>query len=105
MNTKHPFEESLREQVPLAPFTTLGIGGPARFFAEATSAQSLAGGVRFARAGALRPGVRERDAADVIHALMSPEVFQLLVGDRGWQPQRYERWLSQTLVDQLLPRS
>ena len=58
-----------------------------------------------ARAGALRPGVRERDAADVIHALMSPEVFQLLVGDRGWQPQRYERWLSQTLVDQLLPRS
>jgi UDP-N-acetylmuramate dehydrogenase len=53
MNTKHPFEESLREQVPLAPFTTLGIGGPARFFAEATSAQSLADGVRFARERAL----------------------------------------------------
>jgi AcrR family transcriptional regulator len=58
-----------------------------------------------ARRGALRPGVRERDAADVIHALMSPEVFQLLVGDRGWSPRRYEQWLSETLVDQLLPRT
>lgn len=27
----------LRENVPLAPLTTLGIGGPARFFAEATT--------------------------------------------------------------------
>jgi len=32
-----------------------------------------------ARAGALRPGLRERDAADIIHALMSPEVYRLLV--------------------------
>jgi len=27
-----------------------------------------------ARAGALRPGLRERDAADIVHALASPEV-------------------------------
>jgi AcrR family transcriptional regulator len=57
-----------------------------------------------ARARALRPDLRERDAADIIHALMSPEVYQLLVADRGWRPQRYERWLTQTLIDQLLPR-
>ncbi|QRP47842.1 TetR/AcrR family transcriptional regulator [Amycolatopsis sp. FDAARGOS 1241] len=57
-----------------------------------------------ARAGALRPGLREKDAADVIHALMSPEVFSLLVGDRRWSPQRYETWLAHTLTDQLLPR-
>lgn len=57
-----------------------------------------------ARGGALRRGIRERDAADVIHAVMSPEVFQLLVGDRGWRPERYEKWLAQTLVDQLLPK-
>jgi len=57
-----------------------------------------------ARAGTLRPGLREREAADVIHALMSPEVYHLLVGDRGWKPQRYERWLAQILMDQLLPR-
>lgn len=56
-----------------------------------------------ARAGALRPKLRERDAADVIHALMSPEVYRLLVGDRGWPPERYERWLRDILIGQLLP--
>ena len=57
-----------------------------------------------ARAGALRPKLRERDAADIIHALMSPEVYGLLVVDRGWPPERYETWLTETLVDQLLAR-
>jgi AcrR family transcriptional regulator len=56
-----------------------------------------------ARAGALRPGLRERDAADIAYTLMSPEVYRLLVLDRGWSPQRYERWLTQTLVECLLP--
>jgi AcrR family transcriptional regulator len=55
-----------------------------------------------ARAGALRPELRERDAADVIHALMSPEVYGLLVIDRGWPSERYERWLTGILIDQLL---
>ena len=55
-----------------------------------------------ARAGALRPNLRERDAGDIIHALMSPEVYRLLVVDRGWPPERYEKWLTETLVDQLL---
>ena len=54
-----------------------------------------------ARAGALKPGLREREAADLIHALMSPEVYRLLVGDRGWTPERYERWLATTLTHQL----
>ena len=56
-----------------------------------------------ARAGALRPELRERDAADVIHALMSPEVYRLLVLDRSWKPERYERWLAAIVTDQLLP--
>ena len=56
-----------------------------------------------ARAGALRPGLRERDAADVIHALLSPELYRLLVVDRGWKLDRYERWLVTTLTEQLLP--
>ena len=55
-----------------------------------------------ARAGALRPGVRQRDAADLIHALMSPELYRLLVIDRGWSPERYEQWLATTLVGQLV---
>ncbi len=55
-----------------------------------------------ARSGALRPGLRERDAADIIHALASPEVYGLLVLDRGWSGERYERWMSAILSDQLL---
>jgi AcrR family transcriptional regulator len=57
-----------------------------------------------ARSGALRPGLRERDAADIIHAIASPEVYGLLVLDRGWSGERYEKWLRSTLIDQLLPR-
>jgi hypothetical protein len=57
-----------------------------------------------ARAGALRPGLRERDAVDLIYALLSPEVYRLLVLDRGWPPERYQRWLTQTVIDQVLPQ-
>jgi AcrR family transcriptional regulator len=55
-----------------------------------------------ARAKALRPGMRAHDAGDVIHALASPELFHLLVVDRGWSAQRYQSWLAETLVVQLL---
>jgi AcrR family transcriptional regulator len=58
-----------------------------------------------ARSRALRPKLRERDAGDIIHALLSPEVYGLLVVDRGWPPERYEAWLTQTLVDQLIAAS
>jgi hypothetical protein len=36
---------------------------------------------------------------------MSPDLFRLLVTDRGWTQKRYERWLAKTLIDQLLPPS
>jgi hypothetical protein len=58
-----------------------------------------------ARAGALRQGVRERDAADVIHALLSPELYRLLVVDRGWSLARYQSWLEATLAEQILSPS
>jgi TetR/AcrR family transcriptional regulator, regulator of autoinduction and epiphytic fitness len=54
------------------------------------------------RARALKPRLRERDAGDIIHALLSPEVYGLLVVERGWSPERYGTWLTQTLVDQLV---
>ena len=56
-----------------------------------------------ARSGALRPGLGERGAADIIHALASPEVYGLLVFDRGWSGERYEKWLRSILIDQLIP--
>jgi AcrR family transcriptional regulator len=57
---------------------------------------------QLARGRALRPALKERDAADIIHALASPEVYGLLVLDRGWSGERYETWLTSILGDQLL---
>ena len=56
-----------------------------------------------ARSGTLRPELRERDAADIIYALASPELYGLLVFDRGWSGERYGKWLRSILIDQLLP--
>ncbi|MGV0849500.1 TetR/AcrR family transcriptional regulator [Mycolicibacterium phlei] len=55
-----------------------------------------------AERGALRPDLRQRDAVDIIYTLMSPEVYRLLVVERKWQPQRYQRWLTDTLSASLL---
>jgi AcrR family transcriptional regulator len=39
----------------------------------------------------------DRDqAADIVWATNSAEMYQLLVGQRGWSPQRYERFLADT---------
>jgi AcrR family transcriptional regulator len=54
------------------------------------------------RTGASRTEIRERDAADIIHALLSPELYRLLVIDRGWTTQRYQSWLTEMLTAQLL---
>jgi AcrR family transcriptional regulator len=55
-----------------------------------------------ARSKDLRVGLKERDAADIIHALASPEVYGLLAIDRAWSGERYEKWLREILAEQLL---
>ena len=39
----------IREQVPLAPLTTLGVGGPARYFAEASTESDVRAAVQHAK--------------------------------------------------------
>ncbi len=56
-----------------------------------------------AKAKVLRHGMTARDAGDIVHALASPELYRLLVVDRGWSAERYERWLADALATQLLP--
>jgi AcrR family transcriptional regulator len=34
------------------------------------------------------------DAADIVWATNAPELYQLLVSQRGWSPERYERFLA-----------
>ncbi len=36
------------------------------------------------------------DAADIVWATNAPELYQLLVGQRGWSPEGYERFLADT---------
>jgi AcrR family transcriptional regulator len=45
--------------------------------------------------GALRDSLDPDEAADVVWATNSPELYLLLVGERGWTPERYEAWLAQ----------
>ena len=51
---------------------------------------------------ALRDGLTEDSAHDVIYALMSPELANVLIDERGWTIDRYEQWLASTLCEVLL---
>jgi UDP-N-acetylmuramate dehydrogenase len=43
----------IREHIPLAPFTTFGVGGPARYFCEAASEDDIRAAVDYARGNSL----------------------------------------------------
>ena len=50
----------------------------------------------------LRSDLTVDSALDLTLALTLPDLFHLLVVERGWDHHRYETWLSSTLVSQLL---
>src|SRR4051794_6975537 len=52
--------------------------------------------------GPLRPGLELERAADIMWTLNHPDVWQLLVGRRGWTPDEWEAWFVTTLSAQLL---
>jgi len=52
--------------------------------------------------GRLRPGLSVDEAADVVWATNSSELFVLLTVERGWSSQRYERWLADSWCRLLL---
>ena len=51
---------------------------------------------------ALRPGVDVERAADILWALNHPDVWHLVVGERGWTAEDWERWFADTVMAQLL---
>jgi len=53
----------------------------------------------------LKAGLTQDDAIAIISALTIPEVYRDLVRDRGWTPDRYQRWVERTLTEQLLTSS
>ena len=50
----------------------------------------------------LRPGVSLHEAAEILWTYSSPELYRLLVHSRGWSPERYGRFVGDSLVDALL---
>lgn len=73
---------------------------------ERLEGQRLEGMGRFAQLlsdrGALRPSLSTQEARDLLWTLSSHAVYEKLVEQRGWTPERYERWLTDVLTTTLL---
>ncbi len=54
-------------------------------------------------AGHLRPGITIGEAADILWTYSSPELYDLLVRQRGWPAEQYGRFVGQALIAALLP--
>lgn len=51
-----------------------------------------------ARTGALRVGLSEAQATDIIWTLANRHTYHTLVGERVWATDEYERWLARVLA-------
>ncbi|NQX17969.1 TetR/AcrR family transcriptional regulator [Rathayibacter sp. VKM Ac-2857] len=69
------------------------------------SAGRLADQQAFARLvrGPLRDGMSAEEAGDILYALASPQLWNLLALERGWSSERLEQFLGNALTRLLLP--
>jgi hypothetical protein len=58
---------------------------------------------RLAEAGYLRAGVSVEHAADILWTYSSPELYGLLVSERGWPVERYSSFICDAMIAALLP--
>jgi len=72
-----------------------------RLEAERHAGQGRMAGLLASR-GALRPGLSVERATDLIWTLSSIGVHDLLVVERGWTSEDYQRWLTDALTHDLL---
>jgi AcrR family transcriptional regulator len=71
---------------------------------ETSRLHGQAGFVRMlSERGVLRPGLSVEEGRDGLWTLTSLAVWDLLVTNRGWSVERYERWLADALKRFLLP--
>ncbi len=54
---------------------------------------------------ALAPGLDVERATDVLWTILHPDVWRLLVVERGWTPEQYELWCAELACSQLLSGS
>lgn len=68
--------------------------------------QPLLGMARFAQHleenGALRSDITVEEARDVLWAINSLSVYELLVVERGWSEDRYQTWITSMMIQSLL---
>jgi hypothetical protein len=88
----------IREAAPVDP----GIGALWERIQTEFHANQRAIVERLAERKALRPGLSVDRATDILWMLNHPDVWQLLVGERGWSPDQYEAWFGDTACAQLL---
>lgn len=78
-----------------------------RAFADTIESERATGTTNLARHLATRFGLRDgldpTEAADLLWALTSPELADRLVNRRQWGWDRFERWLTTTMMQSLLP--
>ncbi|WP_431987298.1 TetR/AcrR family transcriptional regulator [Streptomyces griseoflavus] len=67
-----------------------------RYTVLATAAKALT------RKPGAHPTLSTDEAADILYAVLSPELFLVLTRDRAWPPAKWERWAHDTLSSQLL---
>ncbi|WP_200834579.1 TetR/AcrR family transcriptional regulator [Amycolatopsis alkalitolerans] len=67
-----------------------------RYVAHRTLAEILAA------KKALRPGLTVAKAADIIFTLVSPEVYLLVTGERGWSAARWQNWVTALVAQEVL---
>ena len=56
----------------------------------------------FREQGILRPGLTVTRAADILWLYVGPWAYRVLVTERGWTPDEYQTWLTDTLYAQLM---
>jgi AcrR family transcriptional regulator len=54
---------------------------------------------------ALAPGLNVDRATEMLWAINLSNLWQLLVGERGWTPEQYETWIGDVACSQLLSRT
>ena len=42
------------------------------------------------------------EAAATLYVLYSPQVADMLMGDYGWSPERYEKWLARMILEAVI---
>jgi AcrR family transcriptional regulator len=57
---------------------------------------------QLAKKKALKPKLDVARATDILWSLNHPDVWHLLVAERGWTPEQYEEWFRDTAQSQLL---